>query len=242
MAALALPLAVRNRRPGDRFQPLGPPGARKLQDSSWTGRCRGTSGIPSRSWSITVTGLYGWWGSRWRRTFASADPSTRRVTLESQAFLGGSGLNSTLKSLLFWMVLDRHLGPDLELLECVSAPRSGDAVLGVPGETCEKGDVPLSPSPAMKSPAPSRRGRRQRQPQVSHLRPDPVQGLANKPVIRRIQDHRQAGDDQSLGDVALFVGADPADDRLLDLLHAADAERWEQGPFVRQEPSAAHDG
>ena len=32
MAALALPLAIRCRRPGDRFHPLGAPGARKLQD------------------------------------------------------------------------------------------------------------------------------------------------------------------------------------------------------------------
>lgn len=31
-AAVTLPLAVRNRRPGDRFQPLGAPGTRKLQD------------------------------------------------------------------------------------------------------------------------------------------------------------------------------------------------------------------
>ena len=31
-AALALPLAVRSRRPGDRFRPLGAPGNRKLQD------------------------------------------------------------------------------------------------------------------------------------------------------------------------------------------------------------------
>lgn len=30
--ALALPLAVRSRRPGDRFRPLGAPGGRKLQD------------------------------------------------------------------------------------------------------------------------------------------------------------------------------------------------------------------
>ena len=30
--ALALPLAVRSRRPGDRFRPLGAPGRRKLQD------------------------------------------------------------------------------------------------------------------------------------------------------------------------------------------------------------------
>ena len=31
-AAVALPLAVRSRRPGDRFRPLGAPGGRKLQD------------------------------------------------------------------------------------------------------------------------------------------------------------------------------------------------------------------
>jgi tRNA(Ile)-lysidine synthase len=31
-AALELPLAVRSRRPGDRFRPLGAPGSRKLQD------------------------------------------------------------------------------------------------------------------------------------------------------------------------------------------------------------------
>jgi tRNA(Ile)-lysidine synthase len=30
--SLSLPLAVRNRRPGDRFRPLGSPGKRKLQD------------------------------------------------------------------------------------------------------------------------------------------------------------------------------------------------------------------
>jgi len=29
---ISLPLAVRNRRPGDRFRPLGAPGVRKLQD------------------------------------------------------------------------------------------------------------------------------------------------------------------------------------------------------------------
>lgn len=31
-ASVALPLGIRTRRPGDRFQPLGAPGARKLQD------------------------------------------------------------------------------------------------------------------------------------------------------------------------------------------------------------------
>ena len=31
-ASVTLPLAVRNRRPGDRFRPLGAPGRRKVQD------------------------------------------------------------------------------------------------------------------------------------------------------------------------------------------------------------------
>ena len=31
-AAVELPLGIRSRRPGDRFRPLGAPGARKLQD------------------------------------------------------------------------------------------------------------------------------------------------------------------------------------------------------------------
>jgi tRNA(Ile)-lysidine synthase len=31
-ASVTLPLVVRNRRPGDRLQPLGAPGRRKLQD------------------------------------------------------------------------------------------------------------------------------------------------------------------------------------------------------------------
>ena len=39
-----------------------------------------------------------------------------------------------------------------------------------------------------------------------------------------------------------FVGAIPFPDRVLDLLHAPDAERRQQGPVVRQEPGAAADG
>ena len=52
-------------------------------------------------------------------------------------------------------------------------------------------------------------------------------------------DYRQAGDHQSLGHAALFLGAHPADDRLLAVHHAADAERREQGAVVRQEPREA---
>jgi len=40
----------------------------------------------------------------------------------------------------------------------------------------------------------------------------------------------QGAHHQPVGDAALRLGADPADDRLLDLLHAADAERGQQGP------------
>ncbi len=32
MQSIRLPLSVRNRRPGDKFRPLGAPGRRKLQD------------------------------------------------------------------------------------------------------------------------------------------------------------------------------------------------------------------
>ena len=65
------------------------------------------------------------------------------------------------------------------------------------------------------------------------------QGLAAKLHEKDIDDPGQAGNDQSVGDAAVFLGADPADDRLLDFHHAADAERREQGPLVRQEPREA---
>ena len=42
-----------------------------------------------------------------------------------------------------------------------------------------------------------------------------------------------------MGGAALLLGADPADDRLLDLLHAPDAERRQQGAVVRQEQGEA---
>ena len=42
-----------------------------------------------------------------------------------------------------------------------------------------------------------------------------------------------------MGHAALLVGADPAPGRLLDLLHAPDAERRQQGAVVRQEQGEA---
>src|SRR5207247_2577936 len=42
-------------------------------------------------------------------------------------------------------------------------------------------------------------------------------------------------DSQSLGILAVYVGACRPDDRLLDFLHAADAERRQQGAVVWQE-------
>src|SRR5262245_58335094 len=42
-----------------------------------------------------------------------------------------------------------------------------------------------------------------------------------------------------MGRAYLFLGAASADGRLLDLLHAPDAERWQQGALVRQEQGEA---
>ena len=49
----------------------------------------------------------------------------------------------------------------------------------------------------------------------------------------------EGADRQPVGVAALLVGAVPADDRLLGLLHAPDAERRQQGAVVRQEQGEA---
>ena len=73
--ALALPLAVRSRRPGDRFRPLGAPGDRKLQDFLVDRKVprEERDSLPARG-RRPATESCGSWGSRWRRTFASRTP------------------------------------------------------------------------------------------------------------------------------------------------------------------------
>ena len=69
--------------------------------------------------------------------------------------------------------------------------------------------------------------------------PAQYEGLANKLDRTGHPDYRQRADAKSLGAVAVFVGADPPADWLLDLLHAPDAERRQQGALVRQKQGEA---
>ena len=67
-----LPLGVRNRRPGDRFRPLGAPG--QSEAAGLPGRSESPPGRPGHAAARgrrAATGLSGSSGSRWRRTFAS---------------------------------------------------------------------------------------------------------------------------------------------------------------------------
>ena len=73
--ALALPLAVRSRRPGDRFRPLGAPGGRKLQDFLVDRKVarderdtRAPGGRRARPYRLGRRAV------PWRRTFASRTP------------------------------------------------------------------------------------------------------------------------------------------------------------------------
>ena len=103
--ALELPLAVRNRRPGDRFRPLGAPGGRKLQDFLVDRKvprderdCAAAGGRRTRPDRVGRRAVGG-------GGLSGHGPLARRDTLESQGGFRRLRLNSTLKSLLFWMVL-----------------------------------------------------------------------------------------------------------------------------------------
>ena len=104
-AALKLPLAVRSRRRGDRFRPLGMRGrGRKLQDFLVDRKVarneRDTLPLVVDSDDRIVWVV----GHSVAEDFRVTAPFTRRDTLESKA-VRRRRLNSTLRSLLFWMVL-----------------------------------------------------------------------------------------------------------------------------------------
>ena len=69
--------------------------------------------------------------------------------------------------------------------------------------------------------------------------PPQYEGLANKLIERNVVVDGAAAHRQPLGGAPVYLGAHPADDRLLDLLHAPDAERRQQGAVVRQEQGEA---
>ena len=143
-------------------------------------------------------------------------------------------MNSTLKSLVFWMVL---------------------VVVGVLiwnfSTKFQQHDQPISFSEFMASvdagnvarvvdhrPGNHRRHQGRRDASTP-TRPSQYEGLVNKLIDRGVVVTGEGADGQPVGVAALFLGARPADDRLLDLLHAADAERRQQGAVVRQEQGEA---
>jgi tRNA(Ile)-lysidine synthase len=90
-AALELPLAVRSRRPGDRFRPLGAPGGRKLQDFlvdrkvARDERDRLPLVVDGRDRIVWVV------GHAVAEDFRVTDPSQGVLLLKVRRFLGGPG-------------------------------------------------------------------------------------------------------------------------------------------------------
>ena len=97
-------LAVRNRRPGDRFRPLGLGGRKKLQDFFVDRKVPAQSAdrvplvVDEADRIVWVAGY------AIDEEFRVTDPAQAVVILRLKA-VGRLCLNSTLKSLLFWMVL-----------------------------------------------------------------------------------------------------------------------------------------
>ena len=142
-------------------------------------------------------------------------------------------MNSTLKSLLFWMVLvvvgvlvwnfstrfqtrDQAISfskfmTQVETGQVSSVTITGNEISGT-----------LKTNDTFRTHAPTQ-----------------YEGLANRLIDKRRRRPGEGPDDQPVGDPAVFVGADPAAHRLLDLLHAPDAERRQQGALVRQEQGEA---
>jgi cell division protease FtsH len=126
-------------------------------------------------------------------------------------------VNSTLKSLLFWMAL---------------------VVVGVViwnvSTKLQQNQTPLSFSEFMASVEAGNiekveitgqeiKGTNKSQESFHTYAPDQYEGLANKLIDRGVIVLAKGGDQPWAS--LLYMGADPLDDRLLDLLHASDAER-----------------
>ena len=78
-----------------------------------------------------------------------------------------------------------------------------------------------------------------RQRNLPHLRAGAVRRAGQQADRAGVLVHGEGADAEPVGVAAVFLGAHPAADRLLDLLHAPDAERRQQGALVRQEQGEA---
>ena len=149
-------------------------------------------------------------------------------------------MNSTLKSLLFWMVLIVVRRGDLELLDNVPAvgraPISFTHFLRGRAGTSRSASVVITGNQITgKKNGPG--GTAEEFRTVRARRSTTGSPISSRKTTSRIEAQPET---TSPWATLLYSWApDPADDRLLDLHHAADAERREQGPLVRQEPREA---
>ena len=98
------------------------------------------------------------------------------------------------------------------------------------------------PARSKRSPSPARKSTASIGPIKKHstrTRRPSTKGLANKLIEQGVLVTAKEPTQSPWASAAVFVGADPAPDRLLDLLHAPDAERRQQGAVVRQEQGEA---
>ncbi len=232
-AGIAPNLVVRAWQPGDRMQSSG-----GLGPKEGTGPVRRPEGAPARRHQVPIVtdadGRIVWVaGHALARRFGVTDGHKVRGSLEFRAV--GRPLSELDPEEP--AVLDgarRGRGPRLEVLHALPATRDqaiSFSTFMTQVETGQVSSVTITGneiSGTLKSNDTFR----------THA-PTQYEGLANKLIDKRRRRAGQGPDDQSLGDPALLVGAHPAAHRLLDLLHAPDAERRQQGPLVRQEQGEA---
>ena len=149
-------------------------------------------------------------------------------------------MNSTLKSLLFWMVLLVVVGV---LIWNFSTKFQHRESRWRSSSSCRTSTKARSPSVVITgneitgvlTTATDGDGNAK----FRTYAPTQFDGLANKLIDKRVVRSPRRETTQPVGDAAVFLGAHPADDRLLGLLHAPDAERRQQGALVRQEQGEA---
>ena len=144
-------------------------------------------------------------------------------------------MNSTLKSLVVLDGARRRRRAHLEFLDQVPAARAAPSRSASSWRRADAGQ-----RRARHDHRPGNHRRHQGRTRTSTpTRPTQYEGLVNKLIERGVAGHGEGADGQPVGVAALFLGAVPADDRLLGLLHAPDAERRQQGAVVRQEQGEA---
>ena len=132
-------------------------------------------------------------------------------------------MNSTLRSLLFWMVLV-IVGVLIWNFSTTFQAREEVIPFSAFVQQLDTNKIDKVTITGQEIVATYKDGERART-----YAPSQYEGLGNKLVANKVEVDGQGANRQPVGDVPLHLGADPPDDRLLDLHDAADAERRQQG-------------